>query len=185
MGRASPRVPVSLLPGNGHRGFVPIHPAHPRNEACDNLTWAVKKRSLSQGLHRRARRARETPHNMSIFRGCQPRIEVRQGELNDAIFAADVYADAEKFFANTHPVQSHRDVVKAVFSKLSNPEESGLTLRLRTGFGGGKTHALMTLWHLGKSAGSSLGTELLPSEGRPSAVTTIAVDEWHVSPCGQ
>jgi hypothetical protein len=124
---------------------------------------------------------------MSIFKGCQPRIEVRQGELDDKIFAADfgdlvsgraadVYADSEKFFANTHPAQSLRDVVRAVFARLANPKESGMTLRLSTGFGGGKTHALMALWHVGKSAGSSLGTELLPGEGRPPAVTTVGVD---------
>ena len=125
---------------------------------------------------------------MSIFKGCQPRIEVRQGELNDAIFAADfsdliaqraadVYADPAKFFANTHPAQNLKDVATAVFARLANPKESGLTLRLSTGFGGGKTHALMALWHLGNNTGdSSLGTEVLPKAGRPAAVKVIAID---------
>ena len=125
---------------------------------------------------------------MNIFKGCQPRLEVRQGELNDAIFAADfsdliaqraadVYADPVKFFSNTHPAQNLKDVAKAVFGRLANPMESGLTLRLSTGFGGGKTHALMALWHLGNHIGdSSLGAELLIEEDRPSSVTVIAID---------
>ncbi|AKC83089.1 hypothetical protein IMCC26134_10435 [Verrucomicrobia bacterium IMCC26134] len=125
---------------------------------------------------------------MSIFAACQPRIEVRQGELNDAIFAADfgdlvagrapgVYADAAKFFGNTHPAQNLKDVAKVVFGRLANTKETGLTLRLSTGFGGGKTHTLMTLWHLGKNSGSpSVGSDVLASSGRPANVTTIAVD---------
>ncbi len=125
---------------------------------------------------------------MTVFEGCQPRIEVRQGELNDAIFAADfgdlvanraadVYADPAKFFANTHPAQNLKDVAKAVFGRLANPTESGLTLRLSTGFGGGKTHTLMTLWHLGRHVTDpSIGREVLAPDGRPPAVTTIAID---------
>lgn len=125
---------------------------------------------------------------MSIFSSCQPRLEVRQGELNDAIFAADfgdliakraadVYADPEKFFGNTYPAQNLKDVAKAVFSRLADKNQSGLTLRLSTGFGGGKTHTLMTLWHLGHSAGNkNLGGEILASTDRPSKVTTIALD---------
>ena len=125
---------------------------------------------------------------MSIFANCQPRLEVRQGELNDAIFAADfgdliagrsadVYADPEKFFGNTHPAQNLKDVSKAVFSRLVDASQSGLTLRLSTGFGGGKTHTLMTLWHLGHSAGNAaLDAEILSNTDRPSKVTTIAVD---------
>jgi len=125
---------------------------------------------------------------MSIFSSCQPRLEVRQGELNDAIFAADfgdliagrsadVYADPAKFFGNTHPAQNLKDVAKAVFSRLANPKDAGLTLRLSTGFGGGKTHTLMTLWHLGRSVSdAALGSEILPPDLRPSKVTTIALD---------
>ena len=62
----------------------------------------------------------------------------RMDLLNDAIFAADfsdlitqraadVYADPAKFFSNTHPAQNLKDVARAVFSRLANPKESGLT----------------------------------------------------------
>ncbi|MFZ2055381.1 MAG: DUF499 domain-containing protein, partial [Candidatus Aminicenantales bacterium] len=51
------------------------------------------------------------------------------------------------------------------------------TLRLSTGFGGGKTHTLMALWHLAKNIGNlSLGTEVLPAAARPKSVIVVAVD---------
>lgn len=91
--------------------------------------------------------------------------------------AADVYADPAKFFSNTHPAQNLKDVAKAVFGRLANPNDSGLTLRLSTGFGGGKTHALMALWHLGNNIkDGSLGAELLPTSDRPTVVKVVAID---------
>ncbi len=125
---------------------------------------------------------------MSILKGCTPRFEVLKGDLDDAIFAADfgdlvagkaplVYADAKTFFQNTHPAIPLCKVVQAVFERLSNPKEGGITLRLSTGFGGGKTHALMALWHLAENISDlSIGQELLPASGRPKGVTVKAVD---------
>lgn len=125
---------------------------------------------------------------MSVLSGCKPRKEVLQGDLDDAIFAADfgelvagkapaVYRDAKVFFQNTHPAKQLCKVVQAVFGRLADPKEGGATIRLSTGFGGGKTHTLMALWHLAKKIGdSSLGTDLLPAAGRPKKVTVVAID---------
>jgi hypothetical protein len=127
---------------------------------------------------------------MGVMKGCKPRREVLEGELEDAIFAADfgdliaeeartpkVYGDAKTFFANTHPAQDLKTIVQAVFRRLAKPEEAGATIRLSTGFGGGKTHTLMALWHLARNVGDrTLGTELLPAAGRPKEVTVVAVD---------
>ncbi|HYN77561.1 MAG TPA: DUF499 domain-containing protein, partial [Lamprocystis sp. (in: g-proteobacteria)] len=111
-----------------------------------------------------------------------------QGDLQDAIFAADfgnliagnappVYADPQAFFANTHPVAALRKIVRLVFERLADTQEGGATVRLSTGFGGGKTHTLMALWHLANHiADPSLGTELLPAAGRPKQVRVFAVD---------
>lgn len=119
---------------------------------------------------------------------CKPRDEVLRGDLSDAIFAADfgdliagsapkVYQDARTFFRNTHPAQQLSKVVQAVFRRLADPKEGGVALRLSTGFGGGKTHTLMALWHLAKNIGdATLGTELLPAAGRPSRVALVAID---------
>ena len=125
---------------------------------------------------------------MGILTSCQPRPEVLQGELTDAIFAADfgdlvnreapsVYQDAEEFFENTYPTAELRRIASVVFERLANTEEGGGLLRLSTGFGGGKTHTLMALWHLANNVGnSSLGAELLPHETRPGAVHVVGVD---------
>ena len=116
--------------------------------------------------------------------GNRPRTEVLKGELTDAVFAADfgrlvagdpdvskVYSNAATFFANTHPAQQLCRVVGAVFGRLADPKEGGATIRLSTGFGGGKTHTLMALWHLAQNVDkTSMGTELLPAAGRPGKV---------------
>lgn len=128
--------------------------------------------------------------NVGILTTCRPRPEVLTGELRDAIFAADfgsvvaqmpgtpeVYADPELFFRNTHPARDLKKIVQEVFRTLASPDEPGLTLRLSTGFGGGKTHTLLSLWHLARNIGDAgLGTELLASRGRPAKVAVVAVD---------
>lgn len=125
---------------------------------------------------------------MGVLQGCKPREEVLKGDLDDAIFAADfgdvvvgkapeVYSDPRKFFLNTHPAKPLCQVVQAVFGRLANPKEPGATIRLSTGFGGGKTHTLIALWHLARNvADPGLGTELLPAAGRPKSVTVVGVD---------
>lgn len=125
---------------------------------------------------------------MGVLSGCKPRKEVLKGDLSDAIFAADfgdlvagkaarVYGDAKTFFENTHPAKQLCKVVEAVFGRLANKTEGGATIRLSTGFGGGKTHTLMAFWHLARNIGDpSMGTDLLPAAGRPAKVTVAAVD---------
>jgi len=125
---------------------------------------------------------------MGLLSACKPRKEVLKGDLDDAIFAADfgdliagkaakVYGDAKTFFQNTHPAKQLCKIVQAVFERLSATKEGGSTIRLSTGFGGGKTHTLMALWHLANNIEDpSLGTELLPAAGRPDSVKAVAVD---------
>jgi hypothetical protein len=104
---------------------------------------------------------------------------VLEGELNDAIFAANfgqlikseapvVYGRPALFFQNTHPTAALKRICTSVFSRLANTNEAGAVLRLSTGFGGGKTHTLMALWHLANNIGdTSMGADLVPPAGRP------------------
>jgi predicted AAA+ superfamily ATPase len=70
-----------------------------------------------------------------------------------------------------------KKVVEVVFGRLADPKDAGTMLRLSTGFGGGETHTLMTLWHLARNIKDhKMGTELLPAAGRPKDVTAVAVD---------
>ncbi|MEE9166548.1 MAG: DUF499 domain-containing protein [Candidatus Neomarinimicrobiota bacterium] len=124
----------------------------------------------------------------SVLDGCKPRTEVLKGTLTDAMFGADfgavvqgtsrakIYSDGRTFFENTFPTSTLKKITHHVFSTLAKPE-SGLALRLSTGFGGGKSHALMVLWHLGKNiADRNMGIELLPVSGRPKKITVAAID---------
>lgn len=127
---------------------------------------------------------------MGILTSCTPRADVLSGDLKDAIFAADfgdviadhagtpdVYRDPGLFFRNTHPARDLTRIVREVFAALGRAGEPGLALRLSTGFGGGKTHTLLTLWHLARGAADpNLGAELLPPTGRPAKVHVAAVD---------
>lgn len=119
---------------------------------------------------------------------CTPRPEVLKGDLEDAIFAADfghivegiaatVYQDAETFFRNTHPAAPLKKVITTIFDRLAHPDDAGAVIRLSTGFGGGKTHTLIGLWHLAQQiTNTTLGTELLPAAGRPKQVEVVGID---------
>ena len=125
---------------------------------------------------------------MGVLKSCKPRQEVLKGDLDDAIFAADfgdlvagtappVYAKPQVFFQNTHPAEQLRKIVATVFGRLADKREGGAAVRLSTGFGGGKTHALIALWHLTHNIQDlSMGTELLPAAGRPPRVTAVGID---------
>ena len=125
---------------------------------------------------------------MSVRNNCVPRPEVLKGDLADAMFAASlgsvlagggesVYADPKKFFENTHPASQLKKIAETVFQRLGDPAESGAVIRISTGFGGGKSHALLALWHLAKNVSNvSVGTELVPAAMRPSKVTVAAID---------
>jgi len=125
---------------------------------------------------------------MGVLTGCKPRKEVLKGDLDDAIFAADfgdlvvnkapkVYGDASTFFHNTHPARQLCKIIEVVFERLATTSERGTTIRLSTGFGGGKTHTLMALWHLAQHIDDpSMGMELLPAAGRPKNVSVVAID---------
>ncbi len=125
---------------------------------------------------------------MGVLSGCKPRSDVLKTDLDDTIFAADfgdliagkapkVYKDAAVFFQNTHPAKPLCKVAESVFGRLATKNEPGVTIRLSTGFGGGKTHTLMALWHLAQNIDNiGLGTDVLPAAGRPQSVQVVAVD---------
>jgi hypothetical protein len=100
---------------------------------------------------------------LSIFETCQPRREVLQGELPDAIFAAELwdvftrspdthadYKEPARFFAGTHPTENMKLLVKDVTERLAGVEGGTPVFRLETGFGGGKTHSLIALVHIAR-----------------------------------
>ena len=89
----------------------------------------------------------------------QLREDVLTGELSMASFAADlndvmlqrgkrpIYEDPAKFFALTFPTINLRQLVKDVVIRLNGKNQKAVR-QLELTYGGGKTHALITHYHL-------------------------------------
>ena len=86
------------------------------------------------------------------------REDVRTGELSLATFAADlyqvvmgeakpVYQDPKEFFALTYPTYNLRELSKEVVLRLAGKNDKAVR-QLALPYGGGKTHTLITLYHL-------------------------------------
>jgi predicted AAA+ superfamily ATPase len=128
---------------------------------------------------------------------CQPRPDILQGSFNPEIFTASLsqvmdhyhgkpaathalYTDAEAFFRQaTYPTEGLRMLLTDVLSRLAGDNSAPALHRLETAFGGGKTHALIALTHLGfrgrELASVTQGiidAGLLPA---PGAVTVIGI----------
>ena len=87
------------------------------------------------------------------------REDVKSGELSLAIFAADlydvvmgkarsVYQDSKEFFSLTYPTFNLRELAKDVITRLAGKHDKAIR-QLELTYGGGKTHTLITLFHLG------------------------------------
>lgn len=87
------------------------------------------------------------------------RDDLRSGELSLAVFAADlydvqmqkgrrpIYEDPGEFFALTYPTYNLRELSKDVVLRLAGKNEKAVR-QLELTYGGGKTHTLITLYHL-------------------------------------
>jgi len=102
-----------------------------------------------------------------------PHEDIREGRLSEAVFAANlwavvqksapeiygesrievpnVYLDPEAFFSKTYLTIGLSNVLRKIGRALSTQADSGdRIISLQTAFGGGKTHALVALWHLAR-----------------------------------
>ncbi len=124
----------------------------------------------------------------SIFEAAWPREDVLSGELRDEVFAAQleevaagrgerVYTDPDVFFANTFPTNGLRSLLSEALGRIAG-QSSAPIIRLETAFGGGKTHALIALYHMTANRARPVGIEdyvdpgLLP-EGPVRVVTVV------------
>src|SRR5437764_1789421 len=97
------------------------------------------------------------------------RDELRTGELSLSIFAADlydvvmekarpIYQQADQFFSFTYPTFNLRELAKDVVLRLAGKNDKAIR-QLELTYGGGKTHTLITLYHLSHDP-ASLPVEL-------------------------
>src|SRR3990172_10207255 len=93
------------------------------------------------------------------------RQDLKSGELSLAMFAADLYEVAmdnprspkvsrapREFFALTYPTFNLRELAKDVCLRLAGKNDRAVR-QLELTYGGGKTHTLITLYHLVRDPG--------------------------------
>ncbi len=117
------------------------------------------------------------------FRMVTPHLDIRQGRLDESIFAAnlsevslgkgrEIYINPVVFFSKTYFTAGLKNVARTVIKGLNGKEDAeNRVISLQTGFGGGKTHTLISLYHIcrwGKQAQQSEhANELLQHTGQP------------------
>lgn len=96
------------------------------------------------------------------FQVAIPHHDIREGRLDESVFAAnlaevaddsgpEVYRNAAMFFRKTFFTTGFKNIAKRVIGGLNGIEDvENRVISLQTGFGGGKTHTLISLYHLCK-----------------------------------
>jgi predicted AAA+ superfamily ATPase len=131
----------------------------------------------------------------------QPHDDVATGNFHASEFAADLYkvatggevdsdyADPVEFFKRTYLTDGLRNLIGRAVRRFSGDDNASPVINLQTNFGGGKTHSMLSLWHI--AAGLPLGEfpqetqELLSANGYTGArVNRVAIVGNHFSPAG-
>lgn len=94
------------------------------------------------------------------FKNVTPHLDIRQGHLDESIFAAnlaevamgngrEIYQNPAIFFSKTCFTLGLKTVARRVVRGLNGGQDAeNRVISLQTGFGGGKTHTLISLYHL-------------------------------------
>lgn len=99
-------------------------------------------------------------------------------------FAADLLdpGDPEAFFARTHLTRGLRELVGSALRRLGGDPHAPAVISLESGFGAGKTHTLLTLWHAAAGEATHLGRAA--GEVPVPAVTRAALVGTHLAVTG-
>ncbi|MGJ5674918.1 MAG: hypothetical protein ACR9NN_15100 [Nostochopsis sp.] len=120
-----------------------------------------------------------------------PHADMLNGNLDNATYAASlgavirqdskcpvVYRDARDFFAATYLTTALKKLLEDVLKGLRG-DAGDRVLQLRTPFGGGKTHSLISLYHITKNRASLQGNsqlDTLPDPGNVRIAYFIGLD---------
>jgi hypothetical protein len=135
----------------------------------------------------------EKPKDISIMKSwydiITPHEDIRKGEFDEAIFAADLgdvasgkapedYRDPYLFYKKTYQTQGLRNLLARVHQTLATGKGSSV-IQIQTPFGGGKTHALVAIYHYLKHG--VMIKELLPPglELISPQVAAIVGNHWN------
>jgi hypothetical protein len=96
------------------------------------------------------------------FKIVTPHKDIQDGHLDESIFAAnladvaagtgrEIYTNPEMFFKKTFFTTGIKNIARKVVKGLNGGQDAdNRVISLQTGFGGGKTHTLISLYHLAK-----------------------------------
>lgn len=118
------------------------------------------------------------------FANVQPHMDIAQGHLDESIFAAnlaevalgngrEIYQNPVMFYSKTFFTLGLKTVIKRVVSGLNGGQDAeNRVISLQTGFGGGKTHTLISLYHIArlgkKAAQTTYLKELIAETAAPA-----------------
>ena len=88
-----------------------------------------------------------------------PHPDIAEGNFRAAEFAADLYKvstneadsgyqDPAEFLGRTYLTDGLKDLISRSIRRLAGDLNASPVINLQTNFGGGKTHSMLTLWHL-------------------------------------
>lgn len=175
-------------------------------EAVARIRTDLRRVTSEKADRRTLKSAADTPTSSGLRPWREvlaPHDDVATGNFHAAEFAADLhkvangddtkdYADPAEFFARTYLTEGLRDLVGRAVRRLSGDDNASPVINLQTNFGGGKTHSMLSLWHL--AAGLPVSTfpqetqDLLVANGYssvPSTVRRVAIAGHHFAPTGE
>jgi len=119
----------------------------------------------------------------------RPHEDIRKGHFDEAVFAADLgdvingvaapdYNDPYLFFKKTYLTHGLNNLLNRVHAKLTTGQGPSV-VQIQTPFGGGKTHALVAIYHYLKHGAKT--KELLPPGVAliSPAVAAVAGNQWN------
>nr|CBH38392.1 conserved hypothetical protein [uncultured archaeon] len=112
----------------------------------------------------------------------EPHQDIKDGNFDEAVFAADLgnvalgnapvdYNEPAQFFKKTYFTDGITNLLYMAHSKLET-EKGSSVVEIKTPFGGGKTHALISIYHYLKN-GAKVQSQL--PEGLPPITAEVAV----------
>jgi hypothetical protein len=114
------------------------------------------------------------------FESARPHEDICKGRFDESVFAADlmavvqgtapaVYLDPVEFFRKTYMTVGLETILKRIALALGGKQDAGdRVLSLQTPFGGGKTHTLLSLYHMALS-----GQKILQEDPKGSFATSL------------